>query len=110
MMNGTDRITDAEFQRFADARIAPEYRQPLKTVGEALAHIGWPIEDHPHCCGEPVNIRGFLGVCDVAECRLCGKFIARANAPEFGNSWVDLPTIDEPESGRVWLAGVRKGI
>jgi hypothetical protein len=98
---------EAEFQLFADARVAPEYRQPLKTIDEALAANGWPVEDRPSCCGQPVSIQGFLGCADLAECETCGKFVARANAPQFGNSWVDLPTIEEPKSGRVWIAGTR---
>lgn len=97
-------------QEFADARVAPEYRQPLKTAAEAMRALEWPEADFPECCGQPVKVTGFLGCADLGECVVCGKFMANAFGPEFGNAWVSLPNLDgmEGDPDRCWITGVRK--
>ena len=94
-------------QEYADKIVDPQYRQPLKTLAEAVAANGWEYVDHPICCGEAVSIRDFLGSPYFAECKKCGRFLVDISGPTFGNSWINLPdnnkiVLDIDER---WIAG-----
>jgi hypothetical protein len=110
----TRTVTLATLQEYADESVAEPYRQPLKTIHEALAVHGWDIEPLPEdykpiCCGVPVACRSFLGSAYVAECETCGRFIADVTAPSFGNSCVVLCDSEkvDVETERRWIAGQR---
>ena len=99
-------------QQFADKVVAPEYRQPLKTVREACEAVGWEFEDKPLCCGKPVIVSNLLGP-HLAECKQCGKFIADVTGPSFSENGGAVRFIDRdkfPEDtdwDRSWVAGQR---
>lgn len=94
-------------QEFADQKFPPEFRQPLKTVTDAMAVHGWPNVDRPECCGEPIEIRSFIGCPYLGYCNHCRKFVASVDAPNWGNSWVQ--TIDsnkvDLDTDKLWIAG-----
>ena len=102
-------------QEYADS-IAPErYRQPLKTIHEALAVHGWDVEPFPEdykpiCCGAKVECRSFLGDTYLARCASCKKFVLDVTGPSFGNSWVSMPDSEkvdlESDMDQRWIAGV----
>jgi hypothetical protein len=95
-------------QQFADELVAPEYRQPLKTLAEALAAVCWDEVDRPTCCGAEVEINSFLGAPYFAQCKTCRRFIVDVTGPQFGNSWVTLPDekkIDGLDTESRWIAG-----
>ena len=100
----------SELQRFADATVAPEYRQPLKTLEEAMAVHDWPFVDHPDCCGNPITVRDFIGCPYFGGCNTCGKFVASVDAPQFEGGAVTWPDHSKfPEDTdweRRWIAGV----
>lgn len=102
-------------QEYADSIVAAEYRQPLKTIHEALAVHGWdadpfPEDYKPVCCGAPVQCQSFLGDTYMARCKSCKKFVLDVTGPSFGNSWVSMPDskkVDlETDMDRRWIAGV----
>ena len=95
-------------QQFADERIAPEYRQTLKTVSEACTANGWADVDHPICCGKPVEITTFIGSPYFAKCKICRKFIADVTGPSFGNSWVQTVSDEkvDMDTEALWIAGI----
>jgi hypothetical protein len=99
-------------QEYADVAVAPEYRQPLKTLEEALAVHGWPLVDKPPCCGAETEVRGFLGSTYVAECRTCGRFVADVSMPmpsERGSAMILLdPEKVDLDTERRWIAGRRE--
>lgn len=101
-------------QEYADQAVAEPYRQPLKTIHEALAVHGWDVNPFPEnykptCCGAEVIIRSFLGDPYFVKCESCKKFIVDITGPQFGNSWVNLPDgqkIDlETDIEHRWIAG-----
>lgn len=101
-------------QELADSRLKPEYRQPVKTLEAALVSIGWENVDHPSCCGQPVELRGWFGSCYSALCTKCRKFIYDVTGPEFSNGggcvWIpdnSLYDLDTPER---WVCGQEKEI
>lgn len=117
-------VTLLTLQEYADKVVAEEYRQPLKTIHEALAVHGWdadpfPENYKPKCCGSEVTVRSFIGDPYSAECERCGKFIVDVTSPSFGNSWVSVPDskqVDlETDFEHRWIAaahspaGGRKG-
>lgn len=79
-----------DLQSYADKVLDPAYRQPLKSLEDALSALDWPNEDRPKCCGQDVSIRSFLGGAYFAQCECCKKFIADIAGPTFGNSWVNF--------------------
>jgi len=95
-------------QQVADERW-PQWKQPLKTVHEAMAVHGWPQTDKPDCCGEPIYIESFIGVPYLGGCKKCGKFVVSVDAPEWGNSWVapiDPEKVDL-DTDKLWIAATR---
>ncbi len=96
-------------QELADARLAPEYRQAVKTLEAAMAAIGWPFVDRPICCGEPVEISGFIGSCYKAVCHKCDRFIFDVTGPEFDKGCVTVPDGDIYDMGTEvrWVSGQR---
>lgn len=97
-------------QELADARLAPEYRQPVKTLEEALTAIGWQTGvDVPECCGHPVKISAFIGTPYSAICEKCDRFLFDVTGPEFGNSYVSLPDGNEYDLDTPcrWVSGQR---
>ena len=109
----TRAVTLMTLQEYADASVVEKYRQPLKTIHEALAVHGWdvnPIPDDykPTCCGAQVAIRSFLGSAYEASCGKCGRFIYDVTGPTFGNSSVSIcdgTKVDlETDPERCWIA------
>lgn len=98
-------------QEFADAIVAPAYRQPLKTVREAVEANGWEWADKPACCGKEVDRRSMLGDVYFAQCEACGRFIFDVTGPSFSASGSSVSFIDTkkfPEDTdwtRSWIAG-----
>lgn len=110
----TRTVTLMTLQEYADATVIEQYRQPLKTIREALAVNGWdadPFPDNykPTCCGTEVEVNSFIGSAYRAECAKCGKFIFDVTGPSFGNSWVsvcDSNKVDmETDYDKRWIAG-----
>ena len=109
----TRTVTLLTLQEYADQILTEEYRQPLKTIHEALKVHGWDVDPfpedyHPLCCGEPIDIKAFLGDPYHGECKKCGKFIHAMDGPSFGNSWVstiDSEKVDITTESR-WIAGL----
>jgi hypothetical protein len=106
--------TDTQsLQEFADAVVAPEFRQPLKTVREACAAVGWEFQDHPVCCGAEIDTRSMFGDAYVGECKTCGRFIADVTGPQFSQSGSSVSFIDrdqfpaDTDWGTSWIAGQR---
>ena len=101
----------ATLQEYADDVVAERYRQPLKTVEEACAAIGWPFVDRPECCGREVKVTAFLGGAYFAECETCGRFIRDMTAPVFGNSAAYVLSdekVSDLSTDRRWIAGIRQ--
>lgn len=103
-------VQKATLQSYADDVLADAYRQPLKTVDEALAEVGWPIEDQPSCCGDPVETRAFLGGAYHAECGKCGRFIHDMTGPSFSENGgscflIDGEKVDVLTEHR-WIGGM----
>jgi hypothetical protein len=107
-------VTLLTLQEYADQIFGLPYRQPLKTIHEALAVHGWdaspfPEDYKPKCCGSEVSVRSFLGSAYRAECKVCHKFILDVTGPTFGNSWASFPDpkkVDlETDVEHVWIAG-----
>ena len=94
-------------QDLADARLAAEYRQPVKTLEQAVEAIGWALEDRPKCCGEEVEISSFIGSAYQAVCRTCGKFIFDVTGPEFNGRAICLPDQDKYDLDHEarWVSG-----
>jgi len=103
-------LTKISLQEYADGVVAPEYRQPLKTVEEACAANGWAFQERPVCCETAVTLRSFMGAAYFGQCSKCGKFIADVAGPSFGNSWVNLidSTKVDMNTDRFWIAGQQK--
>ena len=97
-------------KQHADDIVAPEFRQPLKTIRGALGAIGWPNVDHPKCCGVPVKVMSCIGPY-FAECQQCGRFIADVSGPMFSESGSSVQFIDrdkfadDTDWDRCWIAG-----
>lgn len=95
-------------QQFADKLVAPEFRQRLKTLAEALAANEWAEVERPVCCGSEIEVRSFLGAAYFAQCAACRKFILDVTGPHFGNTFVTLPDkekIDGLDAEARWIAG-----
>lgn len=95
-------------QEFADRIVAEEYRQPLKTLEEAVTSVGWQFVDSPECCGAPVTVSGILGPYH-AECGACGKFVRDVLGPIFGNACVRFPEpkmFSDFDTEKHWISGV----
>lgn len=110
----TKTLTLLTLQEYADATVAEQYRQPLKTIEEALSVHGWldgpmPDEFRPVCCEEKTECKSFLGGAYLAVCKKCGNFVYDITAPTFGNSYVTFPDgekIDlETDIEHRWIAG-----
>jgi len=98
----------APVQEVADDILAPEFRQPVKTLGEALDVLGWEHIDKPICCGSEVTIRSLLGSAYFAQCRTCKKFVLDVTGPKFEGGSVRFMDGDKVdlETDRRWIAGV----
>lgn len=100
-------MTMTTLQEYADEIVAPEYRQPLKTIREACEMVGWEFHDKPTCCGQYVTVRSFINAYH-AECKSCGRFIRDMSGPMFGNSWVQF--LDESKvdlnTDKSWITGI----
>lgn len=55
-------------QVYADKVTHPDFKQPLKTIEEALETMGWENVECPDCCGNPVEIRSMIGSAYYVEC------------------------------------------
>lgn len=99
-------------QALADARLAPEWRQSVKTYDEAADALGWDKSlDRPTCCGEPVEIAAMLGSAYKAACSKCDRFVFDITGPEFTGSavaFVDGDKFDLEDKAR-WVCGDRDG-
>lgn len=96
----------ATAQAYADDMLAPEFKQPLKTVLQACEVHGWDA-DTPTCCGSRVVVRDFIGSPYFAECKTCGRFVLDVTGPRFGNGHVrtiDTELVDV-SSDKLWIAG-----
>lgn len=100
----------ASVQELADALVAPEYRQPVKTLAEALNANGWQYVDRPICCGAEIEISSFIGSPYFAECKTCGKFIVDVTGPRFGNGHVNLPDDEKVNLGGYCTSQTQCGI
>lgn len=96
-------------QQMADDLVAPEYRQPLKTLAECLDIHGWEHVDRPICCGAEIKIDSFIGSPYFAECPTCGKFCCDVTGPRFGNGHVSLIDAEKVDldTDKLWIAGTR---
>lgn len=97
----------ATLQEYADDIVAPEFRQPLKTLEEACKANGWEYVDSPKCCGKPIVVHSFLGPY-FATCEECGRFARDVSAPQFGNGCafcVDSDKVDVDTDVR-WISGI----
>lgn len=98
-------------QEYADSILAQEYRQPLKTLHEAMAENGWDEVDKPTCCEEQINIRSMMGLPYFAQCVVCGKFISDISSPKFSETGSSVSFIDQDKFAddtdwnRTWIAG-----
>jgi hypothetical protein len=110
----TRTVTLMTLQEYADQSVAEQYRQPLKTIHEALSIHGWdanpfPEDYKPVCCGSEVSIRSFLGGPYFVQCESCKRFLVDVTGPSFGNSWISLPDGDkidlETDVEHRWIAG-----
>ncbi len=113
----THTLTLLTLQEYADQIVPEPYKQPLKTLDEALRVHGWdrdPMPDDycPECCGKPVEIVSFLGGPYQAACKVCGRFVIDVTGPQFGNSYVsvvDSKKVDlETDFGHRWIAGKKE--
>jgi hypothetical protein len=111
----TRHVEMLTLQEYADAVLDEAYKQPLKTLNEALAVHGWlvdPLPDDckPVCCGEPVECRSFLGGAYLAHCLHCRKFVYDVTGPSFQQSsvsFVDSDRVDlEADPEHRWIASV----
>jgi hypothetical protein len=111
----TRTVTILTLQEYADSTIPEEYRQPLKTIHEALSIHGWecnpmPDDYKPVCCGKEVECRSFLGGAYLAHCRDCGRFVLDITGPSFGNAYVSFPDgeqVDlETDIEHRWIAAI----
>ena len=109
----TRTLTLLTLQEYADQILDESYKQPLKTIHEALAVHGWDVDPFPEdykptCCGDTVDIRRFLGGPYLVQCKKCKRFVLDVTGPEFGNSWVSFPDsqkVDmETDYERRWVA------
>lgn len=106
-------------QEMADRMLSEEYRQPLKTVAEALAANGWANESDPEdgeaikipmCCGVELEAVGMLGQVYHLECHTCGKFAHDVTGPSVGENsvrFVDTEKVDCTGywDDHCWIAG-----
>ena len=99
-------------QQLADEVVAPQYRQPVKTLKEALAAVGWAEVDRPTCCGKEVVMQSFLGDAYFAQCEVCRKFIRDVTGPIFGNGHVTLIDSDtvDLDTDKQWICGTQVGL
>lgn len=97
----------SSLQEYADDLVAPEYRQPLKTVREACEAVGWEFLDSPTCCGNHVTTHALFGVYH-AECKTCGRFIRDMSAPIMRNSYASVIDSDKVDldTAKSWITGV----
>lgn len=107
----TDETRMKTLQEWADGIVAQAYRQPLKTVREAVAANGWEFADKPVCCGTPTTSRGLFGDTYFAQCESCGKFIVDVTGPMFSESGSSVSFIEtekfpaDTDWARSWIAG-----
>ena len=98
-------------QEYADNILAQEYRQPLKTLQEAMAENGWDEVDNQICCGRPIDIHSMIGFSYFAQCVVCGKFISDISSPKFSETGSSVRFIDQDKFAddtdwnRTWIAG-----
>lgn len=98
-------------QEWADAVVAPAYRQPLKTVREAVAANGWEFADKPMCCGQPITTRSMFGDAHFGQCEACGLFIIDVTGPRFSETGSSVSFVDiekfpaDTDWARTWING-----
>ncbi len=93
-------------QEHADRIVSMEYRQPLQTIEEACASLGWKFQNKPECCGKPVRLDSIIDVY-MAECSDCGRFARDMAGPLMSGGAVQFVDTDRVEvSGRTWISGV----
>lgn len=98
-------------QEYADSILPQEYRQPLKTLQEAVTENGWGPVENPTCCENQINIHSIIGFAFFAQCSVCGKFIADVAGPIFSETELSVRVIDQNQFGsnadwaRTWIAG-----
>lgn len=96
-------------QQYADEVVGERWKQPLKSLADALTANGWELVDRPKCCGAEVHIDSFLGSPYYADCKACGKFVLDVRAPKFGDGCVRLLDDDKVDldSQACWIVGIR---
>lgn len=98
-------------QEWADVMVAPAYRQPLKTVREAVEANGWEFVDKPICCGAPITLRSMFGAAYFGQCESCGLFVVDVTGPQFSESGSSVSFIGtdkfppNTDWTRTWIAG-----
>lgn len=103
-------ISKISLQEYADSVVNQEYRQPLKTLQEAISENGWEAAN-PVCCGNQININSMIGFAYFAQCRVCGRFIADVAGPSFSETGSSVRFIDQDKFTddtdwtRTWIAG-----
>ncbi len=108
-MSETTKIKS--LQEWADARVAPKYRQPLKTVREAVAANGWEFADKPICCGQSITTRSMFGDTHFGQCETCRLFIVDVTGPQFSETGSSVFFIDtdkfpaDTDWTRSWING-----
>jgi hypothetical protein len=84
----------------------------LFEVFDAAEAVGWERRDgeeegvaHFFCCGEEVAVDSVIGYPYHARCKVCGKAIADAIGPSFGNAWMSMPDPDlvDTEDPATWV-------
>lgn len=98
-------------QAYADSILPQEYRQPLKTLHEAMVENGWEAGDNPTCCEDQISIQSMMGFPYFAQCAICGKFISDISSPKFSETGSSVSFIDQDKFAddtdwcRAWIAG-----
>lgn len=110
----TEKMT---VQELADKIVAPEYQQPVKTLVEALAELGWEHKEieggtSTRCCGQEVEVQNMLGSTYFAQCETCRKFISDVTGPRFSEtggavSFIDGDKVDL-NTDKTWVCGIEK--
>ncbi len=99
----SDRLS---LQAFADHVLSDDYRQPLRTLPDALYAHGWH-HGLPDCCGQSVEIQSMFGDAYYAGCKCCGRFIADIAGPSFTGGAVQFldPDRVDLDTKLRWIVG-----
>ena len=93
-------------QDLADARLAEEFRGPVKAIEVVCEELGWGDPSQPACCGEAVSVESFLGQPYFGKCKSCGQFALDVTGPEFGVACVHLPSDEyDLNNPACWVTG-----